>query len=499
MTLCIFLLTLFCIFVRPFGLRIWIYTSIGAALCLVLSGVDSKDLETIFSLTWDSSLTLIALIILSYSLEELGFFRTLVAVLFAQERSISTFRLFGILTLFCAGVSMVFSNDGAILVMTPLLFSLFANIAVPQDKESSSLQDNTESPLPTQSTQDFAQSNNARKAPVKSAIGARDTESNPIESSIDSPAYSTFMHTPIAPVFFAFVFAIAFVCDATSNALVISNLTNIITAHYFALPFLEFFLTMLMPNVCVLAGVLLVFYLTFRRTLPPTLYIRRPTQMRMETWLFAFCIIVLLAFVGAFFALERYGLPLCVPSLIVAVLFALIALAKSSRHTFKVLRNAPYGVLIFSFGLYIIVFALHREGLSNPLADMYAFFSDMGMRDGAVWAYVREYHLGLFGVGFISMLGANLCNNLPMTLFGNLAIDTLSDSALIIYAHLLACNIGAKLTPIGSLATLLWIGLCAQRGYHIGFWQYMRYSLIFTPLVLVCAIGGLLMGAFVMK
>ena len=69
-------------------------------------------------------------------------------------------------------------------------------------------------------------------------------------------------------------------------------------------------------------------------------------------------------------------------------------------------------------------------------------------------------------------------------MLGNLALNDffVAGSAIsashdsLIYSHLAACNIGAKLTPIGSLSTLLWLGFLEKRGFAISVKQYFRFN-----------------------
>lgn len=133
--------------------------------------------------------------------------------------------------------------------------------------------------------------------------------------------------------------------------------------------------------------------------------------------------------------------------------------------------------------------------------------------------YDKSEVLGIFGVASVSALGSSVINNLPMVLFGNLAISDFFQYAQnldpqsyanlatqtpsqnlkesFIYAHLLGCNIGSKLTPIGSLCTLLWLSLIAksytltQKGIIFTFLHYCKYSLIFTLPTLFLATLGL--------
>ncbi|WP_306822170.1 ArsB/NhaD family transporter, partial [Campylobacter jejuni] len=152
------------------------------------------------------------------------------------------------------------------------------------------------------------------------------------------------------------------------------------------------------------------------------------------------------------------------------------------KKSIKILFEAPYGVLLFSFGLYMVVFALHKIGVSEILVKSYTFL----MQDKS----------GIFGVALISAFGSSVFNNLPMVLIGDLALkeyfENFSFDSLMIYAHLLGVNIGPKLTPIGSLATLLWLGVLARKGINISFWQYCKFGFLITLPVLVFSLFALI-------
>lgn len=85
----IFLSTLVLLFWRPWNLPIWVFSSLGAFFVFIFQLVDFKDAYFVFSLVWDSSLTLVGLIILSFSLEALGFFDFIASkILDSLERKI---------------------------------------------------------------------------------------------------------------------------------------------------------------------------------------------------------------------------------------------------------------------------------------------------------------------------------------------------------------------------------------------------------------------------
>lgn len=450
LALIIFALTLFGILRRPFGLGIWVYSSFGALATLALGLVELHDLGVIFALIWDSALTLIALIVISFCLQGLGFFEWLIFYVLkfcADSRTtnpesrvhlgstlcINTRKAFVALILLSAILSATLANDGAVLVLTPLVLGLFLRA-----KNATSLQ------------------------------------------------------------IIAFLFATAFVCDISSNPLIISNLTNIITAHFHALGFAEFAHTMLLPNLFGIFGVLMLFLVLFRAPLRTPLTFRTPSKPKLQNALFALHCAILAVFIASFFLSTHFDLPLSLNCAIYAGILLITLWHKSRQKAIATMKRAPFGIILFVFGLFVVVFSVQKLDFTEA---QNALFHTL------IALYDKSEILGIFGVASVSALGSSVINNLPMVLFGNLAIsdffqyaqhfDAQNLKESFIYAHLLGCNIGSKLTPIGSLCTLLWLSLIAksstlaQKGIIFTFLHYCKYSLIFTLPTLFLATLGL--------
>lgn len=426
LTFFIFLSTLILLFWRPWNFPIWVFSSLGAFFVFVFQLVDFKDAYFIFSLVWDSSLTLLGLIILSFSLEALGFFDFIASKIlhFSKEKNeekiyISTKKLMFFLLIFVFFLSAFFANDGAILIITPIIIALFSTL--------------------------------------------KDCKNH-------------------AFILSSFLLSLSFLCDASSNTLVISNLTNIITANYFKIEFLEFAKNMFLPNLFVLLSTIAVVFLLYIRVLPKTLEFKRIKKEQISLKLFFLCAVFLFLFVSSFFIGEIFDIKISFFALLWAGIFWLIVLKIQGKKSLKILFDAPYGVLLFSFGLYMVVFALHKIGVSEILVKSYAFL-------------MQENKTGIFGIALLSAFGSSVFNNLPMVLIGDLALkeyfENFSFEPLMIYAHLLGVNIGPKLTPIGSLATLLWLGVLAKKGIEISFWQYCKFGFLITLPVLIFSLFAL--------
>jgi arsenical pump membrane protein len=103
--------------------------------------------------------------------------------------------------------------------------------------------------------------------------------------------------------------------------------------------------------------------------------------------------------------------------------------------------------------------------------------------------------LQILAIAFGTALGSNLINNVPMTvvtindLSPLLANGSLNETAA--YAALIGTNVGPNLTVVGSLATLIWLGIIRGRGLVLTARDYLVVGLITTPAILVMASFGL--------
>ena len=524
LALIIFLLTLLGILTRPFKLKIWVFSSAGAAACIALKLVSLQDLKLIFSLIWDSCLTLIALIIISLCLQALGFFEWLI---FAVLKLCQRLKFHAKTAKIQAQNSNLALNSSQNSLAPPAnsqdnkaFNTLFSQKASDFSQNFTTTQSNT---TPNSNAQNLSNSNltlNLSQAPLFAPRNAPNTliisaKSLFIALCILCALCSVVLAndgaililTPLVLGLFlrakgvdtstlvAFLFAISFVCDASSNALIISNLTNIITANYFALGFADFAKTMFLPNLLGFLTALLLFLLVFRKALRANLTFRAPTTPKLSGKFFAFYLALLAFFVVSFFISREFKLPLSLNCLVFALFLLVILWRKAPKKATTALKNAPFSIIIFVFGLFVVVFALSKLDINEATNALLSTLS-------------QDKFTGIFALASLSALFSSVFNNLPTVLFGDLLLGDFfanlaqNSSALsiinepnfkesLIYAHLLGCNIGSKLTPIGSLCTLLWLALLAQKGVNFSLKSYLKFSLIFTFATLFAACFGL--------
>lgn len=415
----IFLFTLILVIWQPRGLGVGWSASLGAVLALAAGVVSFADIPTVWDIVWNATATFIAVIIISLLLDEAGFFEW-AALYVARWANGSGARLFAFSILLGAAVSALFANDGAALILTPIVISMLLALRF-------------------------------------------------------SPASTL-----------AFVMAAGFIADTASLPLVVSNLVNIVSADYFDIGFGAYAAVMVPVNLVSVAATLLVLWLFFRRDIP-TRYevaaLQAPSQAIRDLSTFKVGWAVLLALLVGLFALEPLGIPIsAVAAACAALLFAVAAHGKRIASG-KVLREAPWQVVIFSLGMYLVVYGLSNAGLTAELTRLLDAFAAYGIWGAAL------------GNGLLSALLSSLMNNMPSVLIGALAIDASQASGAVreamIYANVIGCDLGPKITPIGSLATLLWLHVLARKGIRVTWGYYFKVGIVLTLPVLLLTLSAL--------
>ena len=283
-----------------------------------------------------------------------------------------------------------------------------------------------------------------------------------------------------------YVLACTFVADAASIAFPVSNPVNVIVSDRLGVSSASL-VPILVPaaiaSVVALFGCLLVIY---RRQLPA----RAPIVPTTESWaswtgvprrlLVAFGVAV-----GAFAVASAPDLPLG-PTM-AAVWLVLLGVEWTSHRPDRPLEGVGWSLLVFVASMGVLVDGLSSAGITAWLAQI-------------VLGQVRDSPAAVMVVtAFAAAVGANLVNNLPAAFVFADAVHSAGLSAASAHAAALGTIIGAdlgpNLTPVGSVATLLWFVLLRQRGLEVSTWSYIRIGLIVTPVTILAALGvALLLG-----
>lgn len=415
----VFVFTLVLVIWQPRGLGVGWSAALGALIALAVGAVSLQDIPTVWAIVWNATATFIAVIIISLLLDEAGFFEW-AALHVARWANGSGYRLFAFCVLLGAAVSALFANDGAALILTPIVMSMLLALRF-------------------------------------------------------SPAATL-----------AFVMAAGFIADAASLPLVVSNLVNIVSADYFGLGFAEYASVMVPVNLASVAASLVVLFLFLRRDLPrhyaldalkaPEAAIHDRATFVVGSW-------SLLVLLVGLFALEPLGIPVSAVAAVCAAMLFVVAARGHRISTRRVLREAPWHVVVFSLGMYLVVYGLKNAGLTDLLTQLLDRLAAQGL-----WS-------ATLGTGLLAALLSSVMNNLPSVLVGALSIQASAAEGVVreamIYANVIGCDLGPKITPIGSLATLLWLHVLERKGMRITWGYYFKVGLLLTVPVLLITLSAL--------
>ncbi|AFC28886.1 arsenical pump membrane protein [Paenibacillus mucilaginosus 3016] len=417
-----FLMTMLLILLRPRGLNEAVPAVFGAVLVLFSGSVTLADLGQIGTTISGAAITIMATIVMAIVLESFGFFQWAAEGLAARARG-SGIRLFWYVNLICFLMTLFFNNDGSILITTPILLILLKRLGL----------------------------KNHHKIP--------------------------------------YLLSGALIATASSAPIGVSNIVNLIALKIVGMDLYMHTLMMFVPSMLGLLFLVALLFLYYRERLPVKLPHRAPyfhgpghhplqhpadvTALRdRDRFMQRILLFVFLVRCSLFLA-SYLAIPIDLVAVLGSVLLLLWRWWALKIPPKDMLRKTPWHIFVFAFGMYVIIYGLNNIGLTQLLVTTF----EPWVQDSLLSAS--------FVMGGLTTLMSLMFNNHPALMIGTMTLTGMELDPLILKTAYLAAvigsDLGALLLPIGTLASLIWLGILKEHKVNLPWKEYVKVTFATIP------------------
>ena len=277
-----------------------------------------------------------------------------------------------------------------------------------------------------------------------------------------------------------YLYVCAFIANAASFVLPISNPANLVVFGDRMPPLGEWLRLFTLPSIAAIGATFAALWLTQRHALRGDVAPPEAGAALDRGGVIAATGIVLTAI--ALMTASALGHDLGWPTFACGAAVAIVALLVERRSPWPILREVSWSVVPLVAGLFVLVEGLNRTGLLARFAAL--------LRDGAA----ASPALTTWGAGIAVALGSNVVNNLPMGLMAAMIDGIAQPAAQITAAILIGVDLGPNLSVTGSLATILWLLALRREQQHVSALQFLKVGAIVMPPALILSLLALMVA-----
>ena len=300
--------------------------------------------------------------------------------------------------------------------------------------------------------------------------------SNDATAVVLTPAVAAIVKTAKAKQPLPYLFICAFIANAASFVLPISNPANLVIYGSHMPPLLHWLPQYALPSVLAIVATYIVLRWSQRSGLQQTISsdIEVPdltTGGKTAAFGIGMTAAILLVSSG-------FDIQLGLPTFLAGLATALLVLVRSRTSPMAVAKNISWGVLPLVAGLFVLVQSLEKTGVTDQIGGL---LRDLVQHSATIAAWVA---------GAALAFGCNLVNNLPAGLVAGRVVELANVPEHVRSAVLIGVDLGPNLSVTGSLATILWLTALRRENIDVGAGAFLKLGLLVMPPALLLALAG---------
>ena len=415
---------------QPRGINLGMAAGLGAVASILLGTVTVADAVGAFYDIWDAALAFVGIVTLSVTLEVMGFFKW-TALRVARLARGDGVRLYFLVGLLAAAVSILFSNDSAVLILTPIVLEMVKQLNIDE---------------------------HGRMAYLFAAGLIADTAAMPLITSnpVNIVSADYFGYTFIEHLVFMGPVALATIA-----------LSMVVVYLFFRDRIPRSFSPSLIDTLIVDGAVI------------------TPVQLRLSV---ATLVTVDILYVVSSLNRVPVSFVICGGALLLLIIYLWtdrrrFALKEERRGLPYIARRINWDILAFMLGIFLVVQGLRHAGAVTLFSGLFA------------WCLGLPGLFKVLAPSLIVTVSASAMNNWPMTMLGLLSVEdamaalglNAAESTILIFSNIIGNNLGPHFFPIGSLAILMWLNTMKAKGLVISLRDYLRVGSVLSILEVVTA------------